>query len=153
MSAIRTADADLEAARADLENAYMELAAKKAENENAQKAYIAAVADLVIAEDRTGMFRVNQESAVNSELSAKASDYHETITPVVSESGAAPIVLKVSESTSKPVLKKVESTGHVYSIDPVATGDNSNTMALLAELLASAGLMAVVFKKREEDLL
>lgn len=153
VSAIRTADADLEAARADLENAYMELAAKKAENENAQKAYIAAVADLVIAEDRTGMFRVNQESAVNSELSAKASDYHETITPVVSESGAAPIVLKVSESTSKPVLKKVESTGHVYSIDPVATGDNSNTMALLAELLASAGLMAVVFKKREEDLL
>ena len=152
VSAIRTADTDLEAARADLENAYMELSSRKADNENAQKAYIAAVADLAIAEDRAGMLRSDPEPAVNSELSAKAADYHENVIPVVSESGSEPVVLKASVNTSKPVLKKTESTGHVYSIDPVATGDNSNTMALLAELLASASLMAVVFKKRKEDL-
>ncbi len=96
------------------------------------------------------MFNVDPNSGLDPKPSVETADFKEIITPVVKETDSEPAVLAASTNASGPVLTKAESTGRVYSTEPVATGDTSNVMALLAELLASAGLMAVVFKMRKE---
>lgn len=148
--AIKTADAALSEAKVALDSANTELTARKTDSENAQRAYIAAVADLVIIQDREGMFNVDPNSGLDPKPSVETADFKEIITPVVKETDSEPAVLAASTIASGPVLTKAESTGRVYSTEPVATGDTSNVMVLLAELLASAGLMAVVFKMRKE---
>lgn len=151
VSAVKAADADIEKAGTLLEAANSELDARKVENEKAQKAYIAAVADLVIAQDRVGMFQA--EPVTNPELkpSAETVIHKKSTVPAACEKGMGSAVLDVSEDTPKTVLTKAESTGRVYSTEPIATGDNANVMALLAEILAGAGLMAVVFKMRRRE--
>ena len=151
ISSIKMADSILNGARTALVDANAELTARKSDSENAQRAYIAAVADLVIAQDREGMFRKDPDPCVVSKTPVKTADVKEVSTPIIKETDAEHAVLKTSTTVSRPVLTKAESTGRVYSTEPVETGDTSNIMELVAELLASAGLMAVVFKMKRED--
>ena len=150
VAAIKSADITLSEARETLDTANTELTARKTDSENAHRAYISAGADLVIVQDGEGMFRVDPNTGVDSKPSVETADFKEIITPVVKKTDSEHAVLKDSTNTSGPVLTKEESRGRVNSTEPVATGDTSNIKALLAELLASAGFLAVVFKRRKE---
>ena len=150
VSAVKSADAELDAAGTALQTANSELAARKTDNEKAQREYIEALANLVIIQDREGMIRLDQEEDRKSNPAAGTVDSKEVSIPVVNGEDSGPAVLNAGTDKSGPILTKAEPTGRVYSMEPVATGDTSNIMVFLAELLASAGLMAVVFKKRGE---
>ena len=153
VTAVKVADTALSEAKALLGTAYAELTARKTDSENARKAYIAAVANLVIVQNREGMFQPDlnpSNPSLDSKLFVETSNIKELSTPVVKETAFEPNVLKGLTNISRPVLTKAESTGRVYCTEPVATGDTANVMTLLAELLASVGLMAVVFRRRKE---
>ena len=150
VSAIKIADDALSEARTVLSIANAELTTRKIDSKNAQRAYIAAVADLALIQDQEGMFQLNPVQVHDSKPAAVIADPNAIIVPDASGNASGLEVHKASVNTSKPILTKAESTGRVYSLEPVATGDTSNVMGLLAELLAGAGLMAIVFKRRKE---
>ena len=123
VSEIEKADSASNEAKAELDAANTELTLRVTERENAQRAYIAAVADLAILQDRESMLRKDTNLS----------------TP------------KASANASEPVPTRLEAKDSFYSTSPVKTGDMANVMALLAGLLASTGFMGVAFKMRKED--
>jgi len=167
---LEAAETELAARKTDNENAQLAYAAAVVELAFAQEQAAKAEAE---AESEV----IDEGEAVDPEelpVYGETDDTEEAITPVETDGPAdaeAPAehcteevpATSGSETDSDAVLlaaasvnpagafvSRAEDSGHVFTIDPVATGDETETMALLAELLASAGLMAVVFKKRKE---
>ncbi len=168
VSAIRAADSGLDAANADLHTAISKLSARKIEHEKAQQVYLAAVADLAILKDREEVNRLDSVPDHDEKSSGENAAHHDMNVSTVSKKDSEPAVLKELVNNAEPIRTrktagsfqirataesiqdKVGSSGRANIAKPVATGDTSNVMALLAELLASTGLMAVFFKGRKE---
>ena len=150
ISAIRAADSILSEARTALAAANAELDARKSDSDNAKRAYLAAVADLLIVQDRERMYQLDSNPGHTSGSSVESVDLKEITSSATKETDFDSAERKASTDTTSPVLTKAEHESSVYNTEPVATGDTSNVMALMTELLAGAGLLAVVFKKRKE---
>lgn len=169
---IRNREADLASAGERLEAAKAELAARETDNRNAQLAYAAAVADLALAQEQEAQDEAEEEVEPAEEENSDAEDVpapvkpEETIEePAPEESGCdgevqpecildtdtEGILLAAAANPMGPLLTAVEPAARTFAIDPVATGDETETMGLLAGLLASAGVMAAVFKKKIEE--
>ena len=149
ISAIKTADSRLQAANVNLQTAISKLGARRDEHEKAQKAYLAAVADLAVFKEREGVKRTEALSDSNEKYSGENAVLHKINVPAVSKKNSESAVLKDLVNTSESIQDKEGSAGRVNIAKPVATGDTSNVMALLAELFASTGIMAVFFRGRK----
>ena len=156
VSAIKTADTELQSAWKNLDNANAELASRKTASENAQKAFTAALADLEIAKNRTEMSQV--DPALVSELtpSVATTDRKESvdqgasrtapgldvITSYESRMDSVDAVGKGTQTTSKSTFKEIA---------PVATGDTSNVLRWMTGLLAGTGSIAFFFRRRKKN--
>lgn len=169
---IRNREADLATAEERLEAAKAELAACETDNNNAQLAYAAAVADLALAQEQEAQDETEEETDPAEEENSDAEDVPAPVKPeetIVETAPAEPgcdgevqpecildtdtegMLLAAAANPVGPLLTAAEPAGRTFAIDPVATGDETETMGLLAGLLASVGVMAAVFKKRLEE--
>lgn len=129
IAAIKTADTQLAAAASDLQVATAELEDRQADKEEAQKAYIAALVDLTIAQNQAGGF------GEKNSTSAFEGDY----------------VITASTNTAWASVTQPEDNSHVLRSSSVKTGDRANVMAWLAELLAGMGLITLVYRLRRRE--
>ncbi len=144
VAAVKAAEEAYASARLELTNAKEELIEQKAKCDDAEKAYIAALADLTIAQDR----EKETEKVITPETGT------EQTTAPTSTAGTATTVstastVKSAGSTGSEQAQ-VEATS-VNSSKVVKTGDTANIPLLLAELLAGAGLVTVICKAKKKE--
>ena len=159
VSALKAADMKLSSARKSLDDANTELASRKTDSENAQKAYTEALADFEIARIRTEMSAVNPDPVPEQTLpveTVETADYREagasTVTGITSDAGA--VTLDAGGKDSGETVRKVkQKTSDSTSVGTaaVATGDTSNVMGWLAGLLAGTVLMFLVSRRKKEE--
>ena len=148
IDAIKAADTELHSAREGLDNANAELSSRKADNENAHKAYIAALADLAIAQDRMELSQVNSDTVHDSTFSVETAVCIEGAAPDMSFDASEVTWIDSGNAVSGTTLNTDRTT--IKETASVATGDTSNILAWLAGLLASTGFMILGLRKKKE---
>jgi chromosome segregation ATPase len=146
VSAVKTADQELADARMNLGTAISRLDARKADSEKAQKAYHAALADLVLAQNRAGALQVKQGAGTVQRTGQKADQK----AAVQTKGGKKAVVMEMKTRTKAAAgSDNKNETVWAAPTEPVATGDNTNLMGLLVKLFASIGVFAAVWKARK----
>ena len=148
VSAVKTADQELADASVNLETAMFRLDSRKADSEKAKKAYIEALADLVMAQNRAGTLQVKQGQETGTSQHAGKTAGQKAAVQTKGGKTAAAMEMK---TRTKAAAGSDNKNGTVWTAptEPVATGDNTDLMGLLVKLFASIGVFAAVWKVRK----
>ncbi len=149
VSAVKTADQELADASVNLETAMFRLDSRKADSDKAKKAYIEALADLVMAQNRVGTLQVKQGQETGTSQYAGKTAGQKAAVQTKGGKTAAAMEMKTRTKAAAGSDNKNGTTVWTAPTEPVATGDNTNLMGLLVKLFASIGVFAAVWKARK----
>ena len=149
VSAVKSADQELADASVNLETAMFRLDSRKADSEKAKKAYIEALADLVMAQNRAGTLQVKQGQETGTSQHAGKTAGQKAAVQTKGGKTAAAMEMKTRTKAAAGSDNKNGTTVWTAPTEPVATGDNTNLMGLLVKLFASIGVFAAVWKARK----